>query len=141
MDLCVRNNTAFPGAARDLEVLTNYARLMPRQVKHDPIARTVTFPLMRRALLSYRFGFLGRPIATYADEYVPAELVVRNVQECVIEDHSDAVGTKEITLIFGIRLDSNRLALSSAEELSGVHAYGLTALLTQTDVEIVDRAT
>ncbi|MBU1355985.1 MAG: hypothetical protein KJ620_05415 [Candidatus Edwardsbacteria bacterium] len=112
--------------------MANHAILRVADVKHDPEARTVTFPLNR-------FPITGKSIFTgtrHAKTAVRCRVTFRNVVGYKIDQHTKEMET--INLIFGFKIKRNEIYLCSAEEDQGVPCFELRCQINFLDIEIKD---
>lgn len=112
--------------------MANHGVLRVADVKHDPTERTVSFPLDRLPITGKALFAVTR----HARKPVPCRVTLRNITACRIEDRTEGMETVE--LIFGFKIERNKIYFCSSAEYRGTHCYEVTCEVSSLDIEIKD---
>lgn len=126
---------------REIAALTDRAKLHIREVTYERERETVVLPIDRFRVTRAKKPFRFLP---YKQDYangIRSTVTIRNVRVCEIEDNSPE-HTTEVTLMFGITIDSDKIFAGSAEEGVGDERgkawYGIDMEVSAIDIEIKD---
>lgn len=119
--------------AEALSRLTDWALVRPADLVYEPSTRSVLVPIVRfpskpRRLLGGHTVDRSTPIR--------AELLLRNVELCKIENHAPEL--EVIQVVFGAKFGGNSVYLGSVEEDRGVTCYSVAVQVSAFDIELTD---
>jgi hypothetical protein len=142
MKLVIKGSGFTKQIFREVETITYGAILYFRDVKYDKEDGLVILPVDRFERVEVKGGCLRalcRNRTIRGGDRIPADIMIRNVIQCEITDNSPAY-LNNVTVLFGVQVRGNRIFAGSVEEDSRHgECYGIEIVVSDIDLEIVDR--
>ena len=138
MYIRIKDGSFTDNVKREIEAITNKAILHFRDVKYNEVDKCITLPITRYNFKTQR-GFFGniKPYGYDKNVTIKSVITVRNVTSNNITCNMPSYDT-EITILFGMKVEDNKLLITSAEEDQGEPGYEIEIKVSTIDVEIRD---
>ncbi len=103
-------------------MLTDGAKICIDDIHYDEAKGVVEIQMQRKELTGFKKSLLGGMRPVYGQTRVKSILTIRQVEEIEIkvDDRLAVECSSCFTLLFGLKVDGNRLYLGSAEESRGI---------------------
>lgn len=133
MYLRLKDKTLFDPVLRDTGYLLNHAEVFIQQTEYDLENKTLSlninrFPVIKKTAFSK---------TKHSKEAINCEIVIRNIEECEIENTAHELET--VTILFGLHFDEGRIYFCSAQEDHGKPCYSVDCKVSEFDIEIKDK--
>ncbi len=121
MKLTFELDMMIPPVAKAISILTDRARVCVHDIHYDQANGIVDIPMQRRELKGFKKSFSGEMQLVYGQTMIQSVLTIRQVEEMKLEVDERLVTDCHscFTILFGLKIDDNRLYLGSAEEIQG----------------------
>ena len=135
MRVLIQSDSDVGALFKELELLTNAAKLTLANITVDESRNKITIPMQRRAYERKRFLLFGERYKLVSSELIDSKLIIKNVVDCKIKDNLYFL---EIQLLFGVAIKNKEIHLHSVEEQSGVTAFEMIIEVHSYDIELRD---
>ena len=135
MRVLIQSDSDVGALFKELELLTNAAKLTLANITVDESRNKITIPMQRRAYERKRFLLFGERYKLVSSELIDSKLIIKNVVDCKIKDNLHFL---EIQLLFGVAIKNKEIHLHSVEEQSGVTAFEMIIEVHSYDIELQD---
>ena len=135
MRVLIQSDSDVGALFKELELLTNAAKLTLANITVDESRNKITIPMQRRAYERKRFLLFGERYKLVSSELIDSKLIIKNVVDCKIKDNLHFL---EIQLLFGVAIKNKEIHLHSVEEQSGVTAFEMIIEVHSYDIELRD---
>jgi hypothetical protein len=118
---------------KEIGLLLNHAEVFIGQTKYDfekkkLLLNMSRFPVIKKTLFSK---------TKHSKEAVKCHVVIRNIEDCKIENIVKEL--EKITILFGFYFEKDRIYFCSAEEYHGKPCYSIDCKVSEFDIEIRDK--
>jgi hypothetical protein len=137
MYLYLKTKPVFPSITREIENITNYAKLEAKNIFWDREKKEVRIELRRRKITGYKrklFRSVQYPI--YDKEFVKSMVIIKNV--VAFELINRDLESEEFDLLFGLTISNEEIYFNSAQEYHGDVLLEGTIKIENLDIEIID---
>lgn len=133
MYIRLRDKTLSDPVLRDTGFLLNHAEVFIHLTEYNLEKKTLLlklnrFPIDKKTAFSKTI---------HSKESVNCELVIRNVEDCKIENTGHEFET--VTILFGLHFDEGRIYFCSAQEDHGKPCYSVDCRVSEFDIELTDK--
>ena len=133
MYLRLKDETLLDPVLRDTGYLLNHAEVFIHQTEYNFESKTLSlninrFPVIKKTAFSRTM---------HSKEAINCEIVIRNIEECEIENTANELDT--VTILFGLQFEEGRIYFCSAQEDQGKPCYSVDCKVSAFDIEIRDR--
>ena len=135
MRVLIQSDSDVGALFKELELLTNAAKLTLANITVDESRNKITIPMQRRAYERKRFLLFGERYKLVSSELIDSKLIIKNVVDCKIKDN---LYFSDIQLLFGVAVKNKEIHLHSVEEQSGVTAFEMIIEVHSYDIELQD---
>ena len=96
--------------------------------------------MQRKELTGFKKSFLGEMQLVYSQNMIKSLLTIRQVEEVKIEidDRLVAEHNSRFTVLFGVKMDDDRLYLGSVEEIEGRILCQISIKVREVSIEYRD---
>ncbi len=134
MRLLIQSDSETVDLFKELQLLTNTAKVTLADIVVDESRNEITIPMERKSYERKRL-LLGESYKLVSSELINSRLIIKNVAHCKMEDN---LHLSNIQLLFGVRIKNKEIYLSSVEEQSGVSAFEMPIEVRSYDIELRD---
>ena len=140
MYLKVKGGPFSENLPREIEAITDSSRVRPGDERYDAVSRSFSLPIIRFPLSEER-RFLGKMFPYRRDETQPIKslVTIRNVADWHVRV-LQAQALEEVTLLFGVVIQGDKIVISSAQEDAGQACYLVELTIDGLDLELQDVA-
>jgi hypothetical protein len=138
MHLKVQGGPFSEHLSREIEAITDSSRVRPGEERYNADNRTFTLPIIRFPLVEER-RFLGKMFPYRRDDTKPIRSLVTigNVADWNVRV-LQAEEREEVTLLFGVVIQGDKVTISSAQEDAGQACYVVELTIDGLDFELRD---
>jgi hypothetical protein len=138
MHLKVKGGPFSDNLPREIEAITDSSRVRPGEERYDAGRRSFSLPIIRFPLSEER-RFLGKMFPYRRDETRPIRslVTIRNVVDWHVRV-LQAGEIEEVTLLFGVVIQADKIVISSAQEDAGQACYQVELTIDRLDFELRD---
>ncbi|MCK4738323.1 MAG: hypothetical protein KAT46_00095 [Deltaproteobacteria bacterium] len=129
---------------KEILVLTERATLRFKELLYSEENKAILIPI-ERFNIKKQESYLGKLIPYRLDrsKRIKSRVIIRNVEECVIENNFDTTAPeyltiKKIELQSGIRIEGKDVFLRSCEETDGVSSFVVHLKIGELSLEMYD---
>jgi hypothetical protein len=121
MKITFESEKSLPTFNKVISVLTDKAKICVDDIHHDEVRGIVNIAMQRKDIVDFKKSFLGEMRPIYGHRMNKSLLTIKNVKEMkvVVADQLITDCNSCFTVLFGLKVDDNRLYLGSAEEEQG----------------------
>ena len=143
MKLAFVSDMSVPPISTVLSFLTDRAVICVDEIHYDKENGIVTIFLQRNEITGYKKTLLGEMRPVYSHTKIKSILMIRQVEEIIInvDDRLIADYGSCFTVLFGLKVDHNRLYLGSAEEAQGHLLCQIIIKVKEISIEFADEIT
>jgi hypothetical protein len=133
----------MPPISTILSFLTDNAVICVDEIHHDKENGIVTIYLQRNEITGYKKMLLGEIRPVYSRTKIKSVLTIMQVEEIIINVDDRLVDDCNscFTVLFGLKVDHNRLYLGSAEEAQGQLLCQIIIKVKEMNIEFADDMT
>lgn len=118
--------------------LTNHAKVNLNEINYNTEEKQAVIYLTRFKVVSgKKFLGLGECERDYNTQ-IKSKIIIKNIQNAEIVKADTCADVNEITLIFGISIEKNKIYFGSAEEATGKHCFNASFFGDNLILEIED---
>ena len=119
-----------------ISAVTDNAKLRYAEIEYDESTGTIDLPMTRFPLLKQR-----KVLGNLHDVENPifSKVRIQNVVSCEVNNRTSAKVGDEVTLLFGLQISNNSVAMFSAEEEKGEPCFTLVIEVADFNLEVIDQ--
>ena len=140
MKITFESEKSLPAFCKLISVLTDQAKVCVDDIHHDKVRGIVSIYMQRQDIVDFKKSFLGEMRPFYGQSMIKSLLTIKNVKEMNVEVDNQLITDCNscFTVLFGLKVDDNRLYLGSAEEASGKILCQITIKVKELSIEFGD---
>lgn len=140
MKLAFQSDLLLPPISKALSFLTDKAKVCINDIHYDEANGVVDIYLHRRELIGFKENLLRGTQPTYGQTTIKSLLTIRKVDGIKIEVDDRLVEECNscFTVLFGLKIDGNRLYLGSVEEMQGRNLCQIFIKVQEINIEYSD---
>lgn len=140
MILTFESNMWIPSISKVFSSLLDKARICIDTVHYDKVNNFVEINTQRRELIRFNKSIFGEMQPVYSRSMINSLLTIRHVDEMdlIVDDRLRAYCNSCFTVLFGLKVEDNRMYLSSAEEIQGIVLCQINIKVNKINIEYAD---
>ena len=118
--------------------LTNGVKVLVNDVKYNKNNNTLLMPIRRNKVTGFENNFFGRSLSINYDNstVVNSHLIIKDIKSIII--NNKCCSYDEITVLFGVQIESGMLYISSVEEERGDLMFEAKMEINKINIELTD---
>ncbi|RME55667.1 hypothetical protein D6779_12230 [Candidatus Parcubacteria bacterium] len=140
MKIAFESELLLPPVSETISLLTNGAKVCIDDIYYNKEDGIVKIQMQRRGLTGFKKTFLGEMKPVYSQTMIKSSLTIRQVEEMNI-DVDDRLIThcnSCFDVLFGVKVDGNRLYLESVQEAQGIILCQIYVKVRKLNIEYSD---
>jgi hypothetical protein len=135
MRISLQSETDTQDLFKQIEILTNAAKVKISSISFDDSNKVITIPMVRKHYKRKK-GLLVERNKLSSSKLTESELIIGDFINYKV---NDTLHLSDITILFGVKINNKEIYLSSVEEKSGKTAFDLFIKVNSYDLEFIDK--